>query len=422
MFEVAVASERAVRGSDACYDFIMGIEGEFGADGKPVPIRRAYQHAGDPVTIGFGHTGLITIKGETRKPAIGDVISTEYARTLFLEDIQMAEERVDKYFMFDSNNNVIKLTQGQRDALVSFCFNIAEKWLWPTNNTWLRHFLAGTLTFEILSEYLTKYVNPKTQFEQGLFRRRLWELCVFFGLDPIVSRLEAWKAELYRDKNKVIKHKTDPLYVVLSADARTREMVSAETPPSPNVPEVSETPAPVDTEPAKAAGAPETPPGYEEPALPEVAETKEPEPVVVEEAPAPKPVVVEPPKPKKKYIPYTKPPKVEPNETQLTKPEFWSLNSLIFGRLLLGLGLVPAAMSDMMLDPNFQAALGGVVVIYIGMWRRHAESKKAQKKRDDKRRAETQAALDALKSQVDEGFIDFADYEAEVRDLMGVKE
>lgn len=420
MFKIPVAATRASRASDAAYEFVMGTEGGYDADGNPKPRNRAFQDQGDPVTIGFGHTGKIRIKGEYRKPMIGEVISTEYARALFIEDAQMAEDRIDTYFPD------LLLTQGQRDALFSFCFNIALKWLKPENNTWLRHFRNGTLTFEILAEYLPKYVNPRTQFEQGLFRRRLWELCVFLGLDPVASRIEAWKAELWRDKNQEMKHRTEPLYVVLSAEAETKKLTPSETasPPSSNAPEL-EAPAPVVDGSGGAAEAPEEiPAGYEE-TEPPVEKTKEkpvesvPEKKATEVAkPAPKPAPV----PRvRKHVPYPKPPKVDPNETQMTKPEFWSMNMLLSGRLLLMLGVIPATMTDLVTDPNFIAMLAGVGVIYGAMISKWRATRKADKRREDKRKAEIKGAFDALRAQVDAGLIEFDDYEAEVRDLMGVE-
>lgn len=420
MFKIPVATSRAVRASDAAYDFVMGTEGGYDAEGNPKPKNRAFQDPGDPVTIGFGHTGPIRIKGEYRKPMIGEVISTEYARTLFVEDAQMAEDRIDKYF------SGINLTQGQRDALFSFCFNIAEKWLKPENNTWLRHFLNGTLTFEILAEYLPQYVNPRTVFEQGLYRRRLWELCVFLGLDPVASRLEAWKAELWRDKNKEIKHRTDPLFVVLSAEAETKKIAPSATvsPPPERAPE-PEAHAPVDDGSGVAAEAPApVARGYEETEPVVEKSTEEPAQSVPEKKatevaePAPKPA----PAPRaRKHVPYPKPPKVDPTETQMTKPEFWSMNMLLSGRLLLALGLIPATMTDLVTDPNFIAMIAGVGVIYGAMISKWRASRKADKRREEKRKAEIKDALDALRAQMDAGLIEFDDYETEVRDLMGAE-
>lgn len=405
MFKIPVATSRASRASEAAYEFVMGTEGGWDDDGNPKPRKRAFQDPGDPVTIGFGHTGMIRIKGEFRKPQIGDVISTEYARTLFIEDAQMAEDRIDKYFPG------MNLTQGQRDALFSFCFNIAEKWLRPENNTWLRHFRNGTLTFEILAEYLPQYVNPRTIFEQGLFRRRLWELCVFLGLDPIVSRVEAWKAELWRDKNQEMKHRTDPLFIVLSAEAETKKLApSAPVSPPPKHPPELEAPAPVDEGSGTAVEAPV-----------EKSTEKPAESVPEEKAsgvakPAPKPAPAPAPR---KHVPYPKPPKVDPNETVMTKPEFWSMNMLLSGRLLLALGVIPATMTDLVTDPNFIAMLAGVIVIYGAMISKFRSTRKADKVRDERRKAEIKDALDALRAQVDAGLIGFDDYEAEVRELMG---
>jgi Flp pilus assembly protein TadB len=76
-------------------------------------------------------------------------------------------------------------------------------------------------------------------------------------------------------------------------------------------------------------------------------------------------------------------------------------------------------MTDLVTDPNFIAMLAGVIVIYGAMVSKWRSTRNADKAREKRRKAEIKDALDALRAQVDAGLIEFDDYEAEVRELMG---
>lgn len=65
---------------------------------------------GAPWTIGYGHTRGV------RK---GDTCTREQAEQWLLEDVQFAEDAVNKYVQ-------VPLTQGMFDALVDFVFNVGE--------------------------------------------------------------------------------------------------------------------------------------------------------------------------------------------------------------------------------------------------------------------------------------------------------
>lgn len=407
MFKIETAATRATRASDDCYTAIKGMEGKFDADMNPVPSLKAYQRKGDPVTIGFGHTGKILVNGELRMPRMGDVITTDYAHELFLEDIQMAEDRVDRYFAKHDDGKPIMLTQGQRDALVSFCFNVRERSLNRNNNTWMRAYLGGTLTWELLVEYLPLYRNARTIFEEGLYRRRLLELCMFFGFPVLISLKIAWGAVLKRDRDTdEVTHKTDPLFILLKAESEAKS-VQPVSPPEPPPP-----PPPAPAETAEPAEAPETP---QEP-----QERQEPK-----KAPPPPPPPARPParnektrKMTRKHIPYPKPPRPEAEKDQMTRPEFWSLNILIWGRILAGVGFIPAFFTPLVSDPNFLAAAGGFVVIYLGMGSRWWANRQASQKRKEKRRQATDTAMNALREQLERGIIDLDEYQAEVREML----
>lgn len=396
MFKIKAAAVRAAKASPDAYEFVKRREAKkIDEDGSAVPANRAYKKPGDPVTIGFGHTGEIDTAHGRRKPVVGDVITTEYAHKLFEEDAAEAEGLIDQY-MGD-----ISFTQGQRDAMFSFVFNIARKWLLPENNTFLRHWKNGTLTFEILAEYLPKYVNPRTIFEEGLFRRRLAELAMIVGVPPLIAEPIAWEAELKRDNNNEIRHRTDPVYIVLKADAAARDAL----PPEPKSPPVED-------------DAPST--ALEDPDQENASAAAPDEEKSVDLEDEPKSDEVEKPvtSPTKKPLKYPKPQAKDPMEQNMTRPEFWSMNLLIFGRMALALGMIPAAMTDMILDPNFQAAVGGVIAIYVAMAFQARNAAIRREKQAKKREVAIGESMDALREQHDAGLIGFEEYDAEVRELV----
>lgn len=196
---------RAIAVSASGIDFIKQFEAVGG-----VPELSAYKKPGDPITIGFGHTGPIRDPetGKLRDLKLGDTITAEYAHDLLVEDIQEAERRVDKFFAGRP------LTQGQRDALVSFCFNLSLDSI--ISSTLRKMLLSGdNISLEKLTEWWIKYRNPRTIFEEGLFRRRVGELCLWYGWPTRA----AWSAELRRDRNNEISFMSNPQLILYRAEA-----------------------------------------------------------------------------------------------------------------------------------------------------------------------------------------------------------
>ncbi len=404
--KLETATERATRASAECYEFVKRREAKkINSKNEPVPANKAYEKPGDPVTIGFGHTGPIETAHGRRKPVLGDVITTDYAHQLFEEDAAEAEALIDVY-MGD-----IVFTQGQRDAMFSFVFNIARKWLDPKNNTFLRHWKKGTLTFDILLEYLPQYRNERTIFEEGLFRRRLAELCMVIGVPPLMAERIAWEALLRRDKDtNEITHMTDPLLVVLKAEAAAKEAGAITTSPSGKL-ESSSSPALETGHPTEPAAAPDPDPIPE--SQPHGSGSGPSDEVTIENDQGDKAVE----KVNKKALKYPKPPAQPTDETPMTRPEFWTMNLLMFGRIGLAVGVIPAFMTDLITDPNFQAAVGGILAIYAAMLFKWRNDRKRADKEKVRHSAEMTEALDGLRQQYDARIIDFYEYEAQVREL-----
>lgn len=121
----------------------------------------------DVWTIGWGHT-----KGV--KP--GDVITEAEAQRLFDEDVQWAEDAVNKLVK-------VGLTQNQFDALVSLTFNIGETQF--RNSTALKRLNAGN--YEGAAEAMTWWNKQKGKVLRGLVRRRAEEKEYFLSDDFITE-------------------------------------------------------------------------------------------------------------------------------------------------------------------------------------------------------------------------------------------
>ena len=125
----------------------------------------------DVWTIGWGHT-------KTAKP--GMTITRDEADALFYLDVKWAEEVVDKLVKVDLNDN-------QREALVSFVFNIGE-----TNfrsSTLLRKLNAGD--YEGAANEFPKWKFQKGKVLKGLVRRRAEEMALFMSAvdDPAPAQM-----------------------------------------------------------------------------------------------------------------------------------------------------------------------------------------------------------------------------------------
>lgn len=372
---------RATKASAAAHRVCQLIE----ASGGRPNLEAYYCPAGVP-TIGFGYAGKIVDKltGQLREIKVGkwidvgngekkyvdgDVIDLREAVRLYEVAAQEAERRVDFFFP------TVPLSQGMRDALFLFCYNL--RWKSIAESTLRRMINNGPQsaanpdgwTRESLIQWWIKYRNPKSSAEQGLFRRRITELCIAFDCDPEVARAEAWEAELVRDPySKEIVRITDPELILLRAETKTeakkiaaaeRDAALAESRP----PEAAEIPSPDAGKPT-AGGATEKAP----------------------EAPTAKPAPA--PKPKPAALPGQ--PATTADGADIRKdPQFWTMMVLVFGRTGLAIGFIPAAFSDLIQDKNFQVALAGIIAIYAAMLIAWAQERQKRKKAE---RAEAEAA------------------------------
>lgn len=130
----------------------------------------AYKCSAGKWTIGWGHT-LTTKKGGK--------ITTEEAQKLFEQDIQAVEEQLKREPYYHS------LGESQRDALVSFIFNLGFV---NFNSSTLRKKLMRDVNDSTIPDEFRRWVyatNPKTGKKEklpGLVKRREWEAQMYEDL------------------------------------------------------------------------------------------------------------------------------------------------------------------------------------------------------------------------------------------------
>lgn len=339
------------------------------------PNLQAYYDAVGVPTIAFGYAGKIVDKlsGQLRQIKVGkwidvgggekryvdgDVVDMPEAVRLFEVSAQEAERRVDFFFPD------IPLTQGQRNALFLFCYNL--RWKSIADSTLRRLINGGPQSAEnpdgwtrpVIIEWWIKYRNERSKAELGLFRRRITELCIFFGCDVEVAMSEAWNAELSRDPfSKEIVRITDPELILLRAETKTEAKHFADG---------QRESALAESRPAEAA----------EITSPDVGTTKPGE-TTQKTTEAPK----APEAPKRKPMP-GQPATTADGPDIRQDPQFWTMIILVFGRTGLALGFIPAAFTDLIQDKNFQVALAGIVAIYAAMLIAWLQEREKQKRRE----------------------------------------
>ncbi|MFM7314303.1 MAG: lysozyme, partial [Cyanobium sp.] len=114
----------------------------------------------DPWTIGYGHTGA-DVRPELQ-------ISQAQAEAWLLTDVAQAEASVDRLLQ------AVALRPRQRDALVSFCFNVGAGAL--EDSTLRRRLLAGEAAGPVMAEELPRWCKGPAGPIEGLQRRRAAEL------------------------------------------------------------------------------------------------------------------------------------------------------------------------------------------------------------------------------------------------------
>lgn len=295
---------------------------------KPLPDGRliAYRPSKrDNPTIGWGCEGYLFPGTPGQIKIVDGLIITQQqaddAFEFFL--VNVVEPLVNSHFNPE--------TQGEFDALVSWCWNIRHDKLNRGEYSLPEVFNRKPRDFEAIVEWWIKYVNPNTEVEQGLYRRRLAELCLMFGWP--------WKfatSAVLKRVNGVIQERTDPDYILKLAEAAAETAKAAPLPPPPP----KATPA--------ARPAPDTPP-------PPVK--TEPKPVAVGTKPA------SPNTKKPEEVPY----RIDPNaglkpleETDRGKGFFWQQAAVLFLRIT-GLGTFGTGAAQVANIVQSDAALSGAL-------------------------------------------------------------
>jgi GH24 family phage-related lysozyme (muramidase) len=116
---------------------------------------------GAPWTIGYGHTGPEV------KPGL--VISQQQAEAWFRSDVARFESAVDRCLLPQC-----QLRPQQRDALVSFCFNVGAGAF--SASTLVRRLKAGEGAATVLAQELPRWVHGPHGPLPGLVNRRQAEL------------------------------------------------------------------------------------------------------------------------------------------------------------------------------------------------------------------------------------------------------
>ena len=233
--------------SPAGYELIERFEGLHKV--RPDGLIEAYKIAHDPVTIGIGQTGKMP---DGRKVEMGLVITEQEARDALQHFVRnVTEPLVRKHFN--------ARTQAEFDALVSWTYNISSERLEAGKYTLPSLVNPKTRDIDAVISKWIEYKNPGTIFEQGLYRRRLAELCMFLGL-PWHFALGA----ILKRSGGIIVDMTPPDYILDMAE-RAKPIAAQPDPPKAPKPVV-----PVETKP-----------------LPEIAKAPEPKTTTVKKPPSP---------------------------------------------------------------------------------------------------------------------------------------
>jgi GH24 family phage-related lysozyme (muramidase) len=115
---------------------------------------------GAPWTIGYGHTGAEVVAGLT--------ISQEQAEAWLKQDAAEAASGVDRLLYG------VDLTARQRDALISFCFNVGAGAL--ERSTLRKRLMAGESAAVVIAQELPRWHKGPNGPVEGLKRRRAAEV------------------------------------------------------------------------------------------------------------------------------------------------------------------------------------------------------------------------------------------------------
>ena len=117
---------------------------------------------GAPWTIGYGHTGVEVVPGLT--------IDQEQAEAWLKQDVAEAAGAVDRLL------SGVTLTARQRDALISFCFNVGAGAL--ERSTLRKRLLAGECPAVVIAQELPRWHKGPNGPVEGLKRRAEIDLCL----------------------------------------------------------------------------------------------------------------------------------------------------------------------------------------------------------------------------------------------------
>lgn len=121
--------------------------------------------AGVP-TIGWGHTGTV----DGKKIALGMTITINKAQELFEKDIAVVENPLMR------EPFAYKLKQGQKDALVSFIYNVG----WGNYKTsTLRKRIMEDVNHPDIPNQFRRWNKGGGKVLQGLVKRREWEISLY---------------------------------------------------------------------------------------------------------------------------------------------------------------------------------------------------------------------------------------------------
>ncbi len=115
---------------------------------------------GAPWTIGYGHTGAEVVPGLT--------ISQEQAEAWLKQDVAEAAGAVDRFL------SGVTLTARQRDALISFCFNVGAGAL--ERSTLRKRLLSDESPAVVIAQELPRWHKGPNGPMEGLKRRRAAEV------------------------------------------------------------------------------------------------------------------------------------------------------------------------------------------------------------------------------------------------------
>jgi GH24 family phage-related lysozyme (muramidase) len=181
---------------------------------------QAYKKPGDPWTVGWGQTGAMP----DGRPVV--------------EGLTITQQEADEALVWFVKNVSDPLTRKHFNAQSQDEFDALSSWVYNINHAKLergQYTLPALVNLRardldaVIAKWI-QYKNPNTIFEQGLYRRRLAELCMFMGW-PWHFALSA----VLKRREGVIVDMTDPNYI-LSLAEQAKPIASLPDPPKPAKP------------------------------------------------------------------------------------------------------------------------------------------------------------------------------------------